>query len=178
MSDKPTNGDKLLKPNEYQVGGKHYKTAYEHWDLCLNTRMGYLEGNATRYIVRWRKKGGVEDLRKSLHYVNKLIEWCGKGHDRLDMAQLYIIEITAEVVKFSKINDVGWLEQQAMQHIATWMKMEDLVKAQETILRIIEVDDLREPRLGLDDPEPVPLTEENHHAPRAGMMAEMQEDEE
>jgi hypothetical protein len=27
-----------------------------------------------KYITRWRKKGGIDDLRKVLHYTQKLIE--------------------------------------------------------------------------------------------------------
>jgi hypothetical protein len=173
---KPTNGDKLLKPNEYQVGGAHYKTAYEHWDLCLNTKMGYLEGNATRYIVRWRKKGGVEDLRKALHYVNKLIEWASKGNDRT-LAPMWVADITVEVMKFAKINDLRFLEVQACQHIAGWTKLDDLCLAQEEVLKMIDIEENREPRLDLTDPDPVPLTEENHYSPRVNRMADMQEDE-
>jgi hypothetical protein len=27
-----------------------------------------------KYVTRWRQKGGVEDLRKARHYLDKLIE--------------------------------------------------------------------------------------------------------
>ena len=30
--------------------------------------------NIVKYITRWRDKGGVDDLRKARHYLDKLIE--------------------------------------------------------------------------------------------------------
>ena len=60
-------------PNAYQISGSHYASAaYQHWDLVEDLGLGYLEGCATKYVTRWRKKNGVEDLRKALHYVEKL----------------------------------------------------------------------------------------------------------
>jgi hypothetical protein len=35
---------------------------------------GFLRGNAIKYLARCDKKGGVEDLRKARHYLDKLIE--------------------------------------------------------------------------------------------------------
>jgi hypothetical protein len=35
---------------------------------------GYLWGNVIKYGARWQKKGGVEDLKKQRHYLDKLIE--------------------------------------------------------------------------------------------------------
>ena len=35
---------------------------------------GYLRGNILKYIVRYKFKGGVNDLKKSSWYLNKLIQ--------------------------------------------------------------------------------------------------------
>ncbi len=56
-----------------QVGGDHYSADYMHWDWAAETQLGYLEGNASKYVSRWRKKNGVEDLKKALSYVLKLV---------------------------------------------------------------------------------------------------------
>lgn len=69
----------MNRANERQHGGDHYSGEYQHWDLVIDTRMGYLEGCATKYLSRWRNKNGIEDLRKAQHYVEKLLE-C---HDRV-----------------------------------------------------------------------------------------------
>lgn len=65
-----------------QVGGDHYAQGMgmcpncgfkglQHWDLYATAP--YLEGTATKYITRWREKGGLEDLRKAISYLNKII---------------------------------------------------------------------------------------------------------
>ena len=60
--------------NDKQVGGNHYKTTIEPWDAILDWKLGYLDGSAVKYLSRWRKKGGVDDLRKAVHFIEKLIE--------------------------------------------------------------------------------------------------------
>lgn len=61
--------------NAYQVGGAHYKQfAHETWDVILDWGLGYLDGNAVKYLSRWRHKNGLEDLKKARHYIDKLIE--------------------------------------------------------------------------------------------------------
>ena len=57
-----------------QVGGNHYDSeGMEHWDLMNEMRVGYMESSATKYVSRWRKKGGLEDLRKALSFVEKIL---------------------------------------------------------------------------------------------------------
>lgn len=61
--------------NDKQHGGDHYKKqTIQVWDFITANGIPYLEGNAIKYLSRWREKGGIEDLRKALHYVEKLIE--------------------------------------------------------------------------------------------------------
>jgi hypothetical protein len=64
--------------NAVQVGGDHYKTEIQTWDYIIANDLGYLEGNIIKYVSRYRKKGGVDDLRKAQHYLQKLIETVGK----------------------------------------------------------------------------------------------------
>jgi len=65
--------------NDTQVGGDHYKShAYETWDVIEDWGLGYFDGNAVKYLSRWRSKGGVQDLMKARHYIDKLIEIEGK----------------------------------------------------------------------------------------------------
>jgi hypothetical protein len=56
-----------------QVAGTHYKSSFQHWDFVEMFEIGYLEANATKYVLRWKKKNGVEDLKKAKSYVEKLI---------------------------------------------------------------------------------------------------------
>lgn len=65
-----------MAANRNQIGGDHYKGApVEHWDFVLMHKMPYLEAQIFKYVLRWRKKNGIEDLRKARHYLDKLIEW-------------------------------------------------------------------------------------------------------
>lgn len=63
-----------MSANDSQVGGQHYQTAIQCWDYIIANDIGYLEGNVIKYVSRWKQKGGVEDLRKARHYLEKLIE--------------------------------------------------------------------------------------------------------
>jgi hypothetical protein len=61
--------------NAKQIGGQHYKTnAIQPWDYILSNNLGYLEGTAIKYITRWKSKNGVEDIKKAIHFLEKLIE--------------------------------------------------------------------------------------------------------
>jgi hypothetical protein len=65
----------VTKPNSRQVGGDHYNgTDYQHWDFANEIKMLYLPGVASKYVARWRDKGGVEDLEKCVHYLEKCEE--------------------------------------------------------------------------------------------------------
>lgn len=61
---------------EKQVGGSHYKDfPIQPVTFIVANRLGFLEGNIVKYLCRWPKKGGVEDLKKARHYLDLLIEF-------------------------------------------------------------------------------------------------------
>lgn len=61
--------------NDIQHGGNHYKEkAIQVWDYIASNNLGYFEGNIVKYVSRWKEKNGVEDLKKAMHYLQKLIE--------------------------------------------------------------------------------------------------------
>ena len=63
-----------------QVGGTHYKDmAVQPWDamqswMSPEAFQGYLRACAIKYLARCDAKGGLEDLKKARHYLDKLIE--------------------------------------------------------------------------------------------------------
>lgn len=64
-----------MSATEDQVGGTHYATKnIQPIDYILQNDLGYCEGNVIKYVSRWKEKGGVEDLRKAIHYLEFLIE--------------------------------------------------------------------------------------------------------
>lgn len=71
----PTPQPAPPRANDTQVAGNHYKQfRIEPWDAIIDWRLGYLDGNAVKYLSRWRHKNGLEDLKKARHYIDKLIE--------------------------------------------------------------------------------------------------------
>jgi hypothetical protein len=70
-----------MSAEDTQVGGTHYTSkaiqpwaAMQAW-MTREQFAGFLRGNAIKYLARCDDKGGVEDLQKAQHYINKLIEF-------------------------------------------------------------------------------------------------------
>ena len=58
-----------------QIGGNHYRDlAIQPVEFIYANRLDFLQGNAIKYIVRFRHKNGKEDLLKARHYIDLLIE--------------------------------------------------------------------------------------------------------
>ena len=58
-----------------QVGGNHYKQMMiQPLEYALANNLGICEHAVVKYISRWRDKGGVDDLRKAIHYCEILID--------------------------------------------------------------------------------------------------------
>ena len=150
-----------MSANETQVGGTHYRPeagGMQHWDLCVNTSLGYLEGQISRYVTRWRKKNGMEDLQKALHYLNKLIEVRDQAYKwRNQCLAISTALVSMEVTKFNKANNLTQLEGAIVLNICLWHEEADLYGIRDLLLQLMnEV-----------EPEPVPVSDSNKHAPRA-----------
>ena len=68
----------LARPEIEEVPDSMTPTHYrghdlQVWDIVDMFDLDFWEGNALKYILRWREKGGVEDLKKAVHYLNNLI---------------------------------------------------------------------------------------------------------
>jgi len=64
--------DKVNKPAHYQ-GSIECILAIES-SMSKESFRGYLKGNIIKYVWRYDRKNGVEDLEKAQWYLNKLIE--------------------------------------------------------------------------------------------------------
>lgn len=94
----------MTDPNDTQVGGKHYRSQYQHWDFVHDTGMGYLQGQITKYISRYRHKNGVEDLKKAMHFAEK---W-----------QAERAKARRTTSEYAHANGMRSLERNALEHIA------------------------------------------------------------
>lgn len=64
-----------MAANDRQVAGIHYiNQTIQTWDFITANKLPFLEGSIIKYIVRFREKGGITDLEKAAHYLEKLIE--------------------------------------------------------------------------------------------------------
>lgn len=63
-----------MKANDKQVAGEHYQGDIQPWDAIIAWELGFLDGCAVKYLARWRKKGGVQDIMKAIHFLEKLVE--------------------------------------------------------------------------------------------------------
>lgn len=93
MSNKPEPGENVIKddnvnhPNHYQSeGGLETIDVIKEFTKCLDGVEAFAIGNALKYICRFDKKNGVEDLKKAqwyLDYVVKYRESGRKNHDAM-----------------------------------------------------------------------------------------------
>lgn len=60
--------DPINRPAHYTFGAVEPIDAIEAWGC------DFLEGNIIKYVARWRRKGGVQDLKKAAWYLNRLID--------------------------------------------------------------------------------------------------------
>lgn len=62
---------------ERQVGGSHYKdkgSSMQPWAIIDAWELDFYGGNVLKYLLRAKHKGGLEDLQKARHYLDKMIE--------------------------------------------------------------------------------------------------------
>lgn len=69
----PSNTTDRIVSRDTQVGGNHYKDhAIQPWDIIIEYKLDYFEGNALKYLLR-RKVNRVEDLAKAIHYMEQAL---------------------------------------------------------------------------------------------------------
>ena len=72
----PDSSSDPINPSHYKQGGIE---CIEAMKVALGGGfLGYLRGNAIKYLWRYDKKNGVEDLKKARWYLDRLIEEAGE----------------------------------------------------------------------------------------------------
>jgi hypothetical protein len=72
-----------LKTESDPVNPSHYKQGGIECIEAIKAALGegfpdYLRGNVMKYLWRYKEKGGVEDLRKSAWYLDRLFKEAGE----------------------------------------------------------------------------------------------------
>ena len=58
-----------------QVGGNHYKEmSIQPFEFIERNGLSFGVGNVIKYLCRFNKKGGLDDLKKAKHYLELMIE--------------------------------------------------------------------------------------------------------
>ena len=66
-----TDPDGLEKafPQSRQVGGSHYKNFHiQPYEFISKNNLSFFQGNVVKYVCRYQRKGGAEDIKKIMHY--------------------------------------------------------------------------------------------------------------
>jgi hypothetical protein len=62
-------------PSLRQEGGEHYKKhKIQPYTFITENELSFFQGNVIKYVVRYKDKNGVEDLKKIIHYCQLEIE--------------------------------------------------------------------------------------------------------
>lgn len=124
-----------MSANSRQVGGDHYKgenADFQHWDLIELFGIGYLEGCATKYVSRWRKKNGLQDVQKARHYIEKLMEMFVAGERRpRGETPLQILRVFFDQQKIDTPE-----ERDTIAMLCRWRTVDDLYLALEFLDRV------------------------------------------
>lgn len=144
--------------NDRQVGGKHYgEGSFKHWDWVATIGMQYHEGCATKHLARYDKKDEeIEDLEKTIHYLEKTIELAPLILLRLKMVRPNLDFVSDETERFCELNDVTGAAKQVMFLVAAWETTDDLRNAIEFVEELLEEE--------REIAKPVPLEDSNKHA--------------
>lgn len=97
-----------------QVGGQHYKGAYQPLQLICKMQMNFIQGNILKYPSRFIKKNGHQDLQKAIHYcqLGAELEPTNVSHFSKKEALLYmkLNELPEDFVEFiEQLCNQNWL---------------------------------------------------------------------
>ena len=64
-----------MKSSKKQVGGNHYlKYKIQPVEFIIKNNLDFCQGSVIKYVLRFKEKGGVQDLLKAKHYIELLID--------------------------------------------------------------------------------------------------------
>ena len=68
MSDKYVKGEELLHPERYM------QNKIESWDFTLKSLFPHTIATVVEYVIRYKHKGGLQDLEKAINWAKKASE--------------------------------------------------------------------------------------------------------
>ena len=70
MGDHERSSDMVYRPPHYA----QYADGMEPMTFFLLNNLPFAEASVCKYVLRWRKKNGIEDLRKAMRVIEMMIE--------------------------------------------------------------------------------------------------------
>lgn len=64
---------------------------------------GFLRGNALKYLIRYELKGGIEDLKKALDYIERLVELEEEPEDEAYESGSYLADLFEVMTTMKKV---------------------------------------------------------------------------
>jgi len=111
--------------NDKQVGGNHYnQVKVQHWDLVIENDLPYLPAQISKYVTRWKKKHGSQDIEKSIHYLEKLQTSLENGVLKYPTQE----RVPIKLEEFAEENKIGDIEKTIFYILLTYTRAEDLTR--------------------------------------------------
>lgn len=135
MSEKFVKGEELVHPERYT------KNKIESWDFTLQSLFPHTIATVVEYVIRYKHKGGLQDLEKA-------INWAKKASESYQYIVLCKPDISNRVDYFKRVPfvdennfpDLLWEQLLILQHaqLLTFY-LDDEKKFNKHISRIIEL---------------------------------------
>ena len=135
MSEKYVKGEDLLHPNRYN------ENKIEAWDFTLQSLLPHTIATVVEYVIRYKHKGGLQDLEKALNWAKKAsqsyeyIKLCAPGVSSRE----HYFNLVPRVTE-SNFPDLSWTQILVLRRAQMLTAdLEDEKEFKENIARIIEL---------------------------------------
>nr|DAL59688.1 MAG TPA_asm: nucelotide kinase [Caudoviricetes sp.] len=58
-----------------KITPSYYGKQFDVIDFCQKNNLDFMQGNVIKYVTRYKKKNGIEDLEKAKEYIDRLIKF-------------------------------------------------------------------------------------------------------
>lgn len=135
MSEKYVKNEELLHPERYM------QNKIESWDFTLYSLFPHTIATVVEYVIRYKHKGGLQDLEKA-------INWAKKASESYEYIKLCVPRVSSReqycnlvpLVTESNFPDLSWTQILVLRRAQMLTAdLEDGSKFDEHIARIIEL---------------------------------------
>ena len=134
MSEKFVKGEELVHPERYT------KNKIESWDFTLQSLFPHTIATVVEYVIRYKHKGGLQDLEKALIWAKKAKESYKYISLVCPSGIIYFEEVPkASVESFPDLGDKEILILKLLQEVTSHLRDEEMFEGvMSHILKILE----------------------------------------